>query len=229
MQLKCHFSLLFFLGLSAVNSPATAAMDVPAGASISLPSGSVIDLACGDLTVSGSLVVGTATIGSVQNVAITTGGMLDAGSGTVNLAGDWSNSGQFLAGSSTVAITDACSLTSSQFFGNTTFNNLTIRSASGRVVNLAGGSVITVLGALEIVGASGQPVRVTSSSGGRIALGPNATVVEQFAEIDVPLTRLPAAVASIPTLGTYGMLLLVALMAVTFAFMRKHFFTNGRI
>lgn len=229
MKIKLLISLLLYLCLTSVSISAKATMFVPAGGSLSLPAGASIDLACGDLTVSGSLAVSTASITSIQHVAITTEGVLDAGGGTLSLTGDWSNAGQFLPGGSTVSLVDGCPPTTSQFLGNTTFNNLTIRSSTGRVVDLAGGSIITVLGVLEIIGVPGRPLRVTSSSGGRIALGPQATVVEQFAEIDLPVTRLPATFASIPTLATYGMLMLVALMVVTFPFMRKRFFTNGRI
>lgn len=220
----------FFLFFS---TPAAWALDIPSGASLSIPAGGSMDLACTDLNVQGSLSVTSGQINQATNVGIGGTGVVDGGTGTISVGGNWDNSGSFVAGTSTVVFQDGCSALPAQLTGNTTFYNLTLISSTGRSIVLPAGSHITVLGTLTIQGAPGVPIQLTSSSGQTavINLGPGANVVSSNATVP-PTVRIGTAVAAapqaIPTLGEYGlaiMSLLLAAMAArqlnTFPFARR--------
>jgi hypothetical protein len=94
--------LLFAMG-------AYGSITVPAGGSLSL-AGGAMDLGCTDMTVAGNLQIGSALITTVHDVTIQAGtspdGTLDGGSGLITLAGNWSNSGTFIPGTSSVFFVD---------------------------------------------------------------------------------------------------------------------------
>ena len=102
--------------------PAHAQTVIPTGSTITVP-GTVLDLACTDLLVQGMFIVGSAQINQSANLGIASGGQLNAGQGTITVGGDWNNSGTFVAGTSTVVLSDVCGNAQAQFTGNTTFYN----------------------------------------------------------------------------------------------------------
>lgn len=146
------------------------AITVPAGGTVSLAGGS-IDLGCTDVTVAGNLQVGSALITTVRNVTIQAGappdGTLDGGSGSITLAGNWSNSGTFNSGSSSVFFVDnpGCSA-SSTIGGGTTFFNLSLVSNLGKVYTFVPGATQTILQALTIQGTLANPIQITSGVAG---------------------------------------------------------------
>lgn len=154
---------------------------IPAGGVINL-AGGALDLACTDLIVSGTLVTGLAPITNVRNVLIQSGGVLDAGASTINVGGDWSNNGSFIAGTSQVNFVDACSSTS-LISGNTTFNGLGFASSVGKTWTFAPGSTQNVL-RLAIQGTAGLPLQLRSSVPGQIAFI-NLTGLQSVAHVGV--------------------------------------------
>lgn len=107
---------------------------------MTIPAGGSLSLACTDLNVDGSLSVTSGQVSQAANVGITTTGVIDGGSGTISVGGNWSNAGSFVAGTSTVAIQDGCSTLPAQFTGDTTFYNLTLSSSTGRTIVLPAGT-----------------------------------------------------------------------------------------
>ena len=73
---------------------------VPPGALVTIPAGTV-SLGCGDLYVQGSLLAGASQFGGVRDVTIAATGVLDGGTGTLTLGGNWTNGGAFQAGTGT--------------------------------------------------------------------------------------------------------------------------------
>ena len=142
-----------------------------------------MDLGCTDITVAGNLQVGSALVTTVHNVAIQAGtspdGTLDGGSGSITLAGNWSNSGTFIPGTSSVFFVDnpGCA-TSSTLSGNTTFYNLSLVSSVGKGYTFPPGTTQTILHALTIQGTLANPIQITSGvagSPGFINLAPGGT------------------------------------------------------
>lgn len=165
-----------------LSTGADGAITVPAGGSLSL-AGGAMDLGCTDITVAGNLQVGSAAITNVRNVAIQAGtspdGTLDGGSGSITLAGNWSNSGTFIPGTSSVFFVDnfGCA-PSSTLSGNTTFYNLSLISNLGKVYTFTSGATQTVLHALTIQGTPANPIQIASSTPGSpsfINLAPGGT------------------------------------------------------
>ncbi len=155
---------------------------VPAGGSLSL-AGGAMDLGCTDMTVAGNLQVGSALVTSVHDVTIQAGttpdGTLDGGSGSITLAGNWSDSGTFIPGTSSVFFVDnpGCAA-SSTLSGNTTFFNLSLVSSLGKAYTLTPGTTQAILNALTIQGTPANPIQITSGvpgGPGFINLAPGGT------------------------------------------------------
>jgi hypothetical protein len=141
---------------------------VPAGAQASLGAGSV-DLACTDLFVAGTLQVNAGSLRNVRNVAIQPGGLLNGGSGLIEVGGNWSNSGSFTAGTGTVNFRELCAAGSATITGNTTFHRASFVTATGRNYVFAVGSTQTVASVLEIAGTVSNPIQFRSSAPGQVA------------------------------------------------------------
>lgn len=153
---------------------------------------------------------------NADSIGIGVLGVLEGGSGSISVGGNWDNSGTFIPGTSTVIFADGCSVTPAQLTGNTTFHNLTLISTNGRTFVFPAGSNITVNGTLTLQGAPGLPIQLVSSSGQAavIALGPNAQVVRSNANAspNVQIGAISSATA-IPTLNEYGLMILALLLA----------------
>jgi hypothetical protein len=209
---------LFFL--LPIAEPAIAQLTIPPGGSLSIPAGTTLNLGCTDLIDQGTVLVGAGQISQATTVDIAASGVLDGGSGTISLSGNWNNAGTFVPGSSTVIFTDFCGVAPLQLTGNTVFNNLTLTSTNGRTFVIPAGHNITVNGTLALQGVPGLPIQLVSSSGQTafIALGAGALLVTSNATVS-PLVVIGAFGAitdppAIPTLGTYGLFILALLLAV---------------
>ena len=176
---------------------AVAQITIPAGASMTIPAGGSINLGCLDFNVQGIVDVGAGQI-SVANLSIAAVGILQGGSGTITVGGNWTNLGSFFAGSGTVFLTGVCATGSVQLTGHTIFNNLTLTSATGRTFVIPAGHGTTVRGVLTLQGVPGLPINVVSSSAqiAFIGLGGAAQLVSTNATVSsrvqigygVPLT-----------------------------------------
>ena len=131
--------------LSPVVLPAQTITIAP-GSQFSLGSGS-LDAGCGDLAVAGTFSVNSGSANSLRNVTINPG-VLNGGSGSINLSGDWVNQGTFNPQTGSVNISDGCGTTSSRLVGDSTFNRLSVSSSSGKQLQPESGSTQTFSGGL---------------------------------------------------------------------------------
>jgi hypothetical protein len=148
------------LGLAA---PALAGVvSVGSGASVDLGTGSLA-LGCADLTVTGTFSAGSVGFQAARDVTIDPTGVVNGGSATLQVAGEWDNAGTFNAGTSTVQLVDGCGLASAVIAGDTTFANLDLTTATGKLYSLMAGSTQTVTGSLNLVGAAGNLLAIQST------------------------------------------------------------------
>jgi hypothetical protein len=175
------------------------ALTIPPGGSLSI--GGTLDLGCTDLDVQGSVLVGAGRISQAATIDIAASGVLDGGSGTISLGGNWNNAGSFVPGSGTVTLVDDCSAGPAQITGNTVFNNLTLTSANGRTFVIPAGRGITVTGALTLQGLPALPIQLASSSGlpAFITLGAGAQLVSSNATVPPNVQTVMAAGAPVIT------------------------------
>lgn len=163
-----HFAcyLLSFL-LAVTGSQALADWQIPAGANVQL-SGGHAALGGTDLLVSGMLSLGAGSIDTTRAISISPTGVLDAGSGLLELSGTWSNFGNFLAGSSVVRFIDGAQAQSG-VNGDTLFHALSFVSGTGKVYVLSVGTTQSIDGLLTILGVPGQPIQMASSTAAQVA------------------------------------------------------------
>jgi len=179
-----HSVLSALLLALCLSSTVSADINVGAGGSLAL-NGASIDLGCTDVSVGGTLTLDTGTLTNVRNFTILPGGVVQAGSSQVTLAGDWSNSGTFNAGSGRVNFVDApACAASSTISGNTSFRVLNIVSGSGKTYRFAAGSTQTVAGMFTLTGIPGNPVQVRSTVPGSLAFI-DATVLQNIRDVAV--------------------------------------------
>lgn len=212
---QCAFVLLIYC-FSAL--PSLAQISVPAGASIDVPVGSTLDAACGGVDVQGQLNVTSGQLRTGGDLVIGSSGVLNGNDGVVRVGGNLRSTGSFNAGNSTVELVDGCVGNTTQISGNLVFQNLVLRSGSGRAFAIQAGSQITVLGTLTLQGVSGQNLQLVSANGGAVVvnLGPSANVVSNFVSVasNVQIGTAAATAKSIPTLSEYGVLILGSLLAL---------------
>lgn len=156
----------FAIALAAA-APVRADLVVPANSTVNLASGTV-DLACTDVVVAGTLQVATGSLLNARHVTIQAGGTIDGGSGIIALGGNWSNAGQFAAGTSAVRFRDLCSLASATISGSTTFSTASFVTATGRNFVFEVGTTQTVGSVLEIAGTASLPIQFRSSVPGQV-------------------------------------------------------------
>jgi hypothetical protein len=141
---------------------------VGSNASLDLSTGSLA-LGCADLDVAGTLAGGSVGFSGGRDVTITSSGVVQGDTATLELSGDWDNQGTFVPGTSTVRIVDGCSLLSGMILGKTSFYELEIESASGRQVTFEAGTTQQVTGAFSVAGVDGNLLKIRSSVGGEAA------------------------------------------------------------
>jgi hypothetical protein len=205
------------------SSVLAAELNVPAGATLQIPGSAALQLGCADLTTAGTALVNAGQIQQAGNVIISPTGALNGGTGTIQVGGNWNNSGTFIAGSGSVMFVDGCSTAPASLSGDTSFNQLVLTSQIGRTFVIEAGRNIGVTGSLIVQGTSAAPVRlVTSSSTGQVAyvtLAPGASYTATDASIP-PTVRIvdptppPPPPNPIPTLGEWGRGLLMLLLAL---------------
>jgi hypothetical protein len=162
-QLKSYALTVSVLALSA---PALAGtFEVGSGSTLDLGTGSLA-LGCADLDVLGTLTAGSIGFTEGRDVTITPTGVVNGNSATLELSGDWDNTGSFVAGASTVRIVDGCSLLSGVVVGDTTFNNFELATTTGKQVSFTAGSTQTVAGAFDVSGTLGNLLKIRSTIGG---------------------------------------------------------------
>ncbi len=161
--LACLVGSLF----AVFGATAHAAWQIPAGADVQL-SGGHVGLGGTDLLVSGSLALGAGSIDMARAVTINPGGVIDAGGGSIELSGTWSNLGSFLAGTGLVRFIDGAT-TQSGVNGNTGFHDLSFVSSIGKTYVLAVGSTQSIDGLLTILGLAGQAIQMASATAGQVA------------------------------------------------------------
>ena len=179
------FALGTVLGEAA---PALAGnMTIGSGSSFSLGTSRLL-LGCADLDVLGTFSAGTVGFTQGRDITITPGGVMDGGSATLQLSGDWDNLGIFVPGTSTVRITDGCGLLSGVINGNSAFNNLELSTASGKQVSFTAGSTQNVTGTFVAGGSGGFFLRIRSTIGGVAAflnaMGPATAVAVDVQDND---------------------------------------------
>lgn len=203
--------------LAAGLQPAIADIQIPAGASITLDGG---------------------RLDNVGNLFIA--GTLNAGSGGISLAGDWTRTGTFVPGTSTVSFLDG-NLAQSTFTGDTEFHQLSLVSGTGKTYLIESARTLGVSAGLTIRGVSGAPIQVASPDPARVAFVSLAAAGTQDIEFvgvsNVHATgqqlaptqvnqggqgndlgwfgSLPFGALPVPTLSTMAMLILALLMIVT--------------
>jgi len=147
---------------------ARADLIVPANSQTSLNSGTA-DLSCTDVVVGGTLNVNAGALKNVRNLTIQPGGVVNGGSGVIEVGGNWSNSGNFAAGTSTVNFRELCGAGPASISGSTTFFAASFVSAIGRTYVFAVGSTQTITSLLQIAGTQANPIQFRSSSSGQVA------------------------------------------------------------
>ena len=152
--------------LLALATPARAGnVTVGANSTLDLSTGSMA-LGCADLDVTGTLDGGTVGFTGGRDVTITPSGVINGNAATLELSGNWGNSGSFVPGTSTVRIVDGCSLLSGIVSGNSTFNNFTLSTSTAKQVTFTAGTTQTVNGVFNASGASGFLLMIRSTVNG---------------------------------------------------------------
>jgi len=194
-------SVVALAALLGAASPASAEPGLVLAETASLDLGSAtLDLGCGSLDVAGTLHVGDGAIAQALDVDVPIGGVLNGGTGVIEVTGDWTRSGTFSAGTGTVSFRDGCGTALSVIAGPNAFANLSITSSAGKEYRLEAGATQSVSSQLTIVGAAGSPLVLRSTLGGTEAvLDVQAASWAAFLDVDDvhatpnPITTGPGA------------------------------------
>jgi hypothetical protein len=162
--IACTAALL----ISVVAGQAKADLVVPVGATTSLGSG-IVDLACSDLVVGGTVRVQSGAVRNVRNVTIQSGGAIDGGSGVIQVGGNWTANGSFVAGTGEVDFRDLCGVGAASISGDTTFFRASFVSTTSKNYIFGVGSTQRILSVLEISGATPSPIQFRSATPGQVA------------------------------------------------------------
>jgi hypothetical protein len=196
----------------ALSWPAHADVTIPAGGTVALAAGG-LDAGCTDLIVLGTLHTNSAQVVNVRNLVIQGGGLIDAGASTISVSGNWTNNGTFTAGGGQVNFSDVCGVDPAVISGNTTFNDVSFTSASGRTWQFASGSTQTVQGLLDIQGDVSDPLSFRSTMPGEHASivlnGTHNTANFDRVDVDFIDSSTPAEAQPIPALSPFGILVLL--------------------
>ena len=156
------------LVLWVATTAGAAGVSVESGAKLALGIGTLA-ANCADVSVSGTLDVGSGLLDGARAVSVQPGGSLLGGEGTIRAAGSWINSGSFLAGTGTVELADGCSVTGLSIEGASRFANLTLATTTGKQFTFEAGSTQTIGGLLSLSGAPGNLLRIRSTRMGTTA------------------------------------------------------------
>lgn len=174
--IRIALAIALLAALTGWSSPVDA-QSIVVGAGSSWVAGDAdYDLGCHDLINHGDMNLGSSTFTAIDNFVNTD--TVTAIAATLNVGGNWTNSGTFDAGSSVVRLTDDCGDATVEISGETTFPTLAIMSAMGKLVRFPAGATQTVTDALLLQGVSGNLLRLRSTQDGQqafIALANDAT------------------------------------------------------
>ncbi|GEM_PF-1225877 len=145
-----------------------------------------VNFGCTDFSVAGAATANAAQLSGIDNLAI--GGSLDGGAGHLSLAGNFTSSGTFAAGTSTVSVSDGCARTISQVGGGLTFLRFSASTSTGKTLQFVGGGTTTVTGQLTLQGASGNLLKIRSTTPGTTSLL-SATSLQSIQFVDVADNR----------------------------------------
>lgn len=122
----------------------------------------------------GSLLVG-------GDISIAVGAALTVGTGSISLTGDWSNSGNFSAGSGVVSLNG----TDQSVSGATTFYNLTKNVTEEATLTFQNGSAsrTTIANTLKLQGANEQMLSLRSDSAFQWEIDPQGTRTIQYLDV----------------------------------------------
>lgn len=162
--IACTAALL----ISVVAGQAKADLVVPVGATTSLGSG-IVDLACTDLVVGGTVRVQSGAVRNVRNVTIQSGGAIDGGSGVIQVGGNWTANGSFVAGTGEVDFRDLCGVGAASISGDTTFFRASFVSTTSKNYIFGVGSTQRIFSVLEVSGATPSPIQFRSATPGHVA------------------------------------------------------------
>lgn len=179
-KIKCSLCLIIL----CINSPLFAA-------SISVGSGSFVDFGGAQISSanlsfenSGEVDFGTSQI-VLTDFSNQASALVDAASAVLSISGNWFNVGEFRAMSSMVEFIDGTTSTSA-ISGQTTFNDLIVASATGKVLQFESGSQQSIENHLELTGVSGSLLTLVSSIDGDEAflnLSRNGTQLIDFVDV----------------------------------------------
>ena len=110
--------------------------------------------------------VANGSIDAARHVVVQPGGSLDGGTGVLQVAGDWTNSGTFVASMGTIAFADGCGVTTATISSDSTFSTLSLTSSTAKTYQFAEGSTQTVSTHLHISGAPGNLLAIRSKTDG---------------------------------------------------------------
>src|SRR3990172_1282984 len=126
------------------------------------------------------LTIGTGATMNINDATLTVSndilinGTLTAGAGTINVGGNWTNNGMFTAGLGTVNFIDGQSPVT--ISGNSTFNNFSAVTTTGKELQFQASSEQTILKNLNLQGVCGNaslpnpPLRLRSTIPGQQAI-----------------------------------------------------------
>jgi hypothetical protein len=216
--------------LLAAFSAGAGKLTVGTGAGVDLSTG-VLDTGEGNLDVAGTFSAGTEGF-DTRDVIIQPGGVLNGNTALLQVCGDWSNSGTFNPGTSTVAFVDGCQ-SSAVISGDSTFWDLDLTTTSGKQFDFTAGSTQTVTGTLSLLGAAENLLALRSTVDGseafldldQAATGSSVDVKDIHA-VDQPVTLDVGSVisgnasgwslaAAIPVLSLLGLGALAAGLYLT--------------
>jgi hypothetical protein len=98
-----------------------------------------------------------------NNLEIEPGGVLNAGTATISLAGSWVNRGTFLAGASAVSIGDGCVPEASGIFGDNVFFDFSVITTLGKLLTVESGSTQRFENSLTLLGGPPGMIELGSS------------------------------------------------------------------
>lgn len=170
---------------ASASGPATPGLFIGSEAAVFLGAGQVA-LACGDVEVTGKLLGDAGILTGVGNFVVQPGASVYGGTSAIDLAGSFSQQGEFAAENGSVQLTDGCGITSAAIFGSSTFASLSLSTAAGKTWAFEAGSTQTVTQSLDMSGAPTGKLLVRSTVDGvaaNLALLPGAS--QSTADLDV--------------------------------------------
>ncbi len=147
-------------------------------------------LDCTPITNAGQLEADSGAFDAVGGFANT--GQASATTAVLRVGGDWSNSGAFAAGQSSVQLVDACSINAASITGTTSFSSLSLSSNAGKLYAFEAGATQSVQQALVLAGGPAVRLVIRSTSPGvqaNLALATSGT--QSISRIDVADMRAP--------------------------------------